>query len=227
MIHSIKSAAGAAALFITSIIGAYAGDLQISAYGGVNETHDSDVKIGPVTHADVPWDGLSFEAPVYWGVRGTYWTDATPDWGFAVDFTHAKVKAASLPPNVTRLEFTDGLNLLTFNAIRRWDNIGQGFDFYAGAGLGLSIPYVEVTTVNNHGSGAGETLNYRFGGPAIQMLAGTHFELVDNVHLFGEYKLSHNWLDASIHGGQRVKTKLLTHHAVVGVSYTFENLGDL
>src|SRR5690606_20855157 len=93
---------------------------------------------------DAEWSGKSFEAPPYWGVRGTWWIDRFPQWGLSVDFTHAKVYATAGTLDAagwTRLEFTDGLNILTVNALRRFEGFGR-FEPYLGAGVGVSIPHV-------------------------------------------------------------------------------------
>ena len=46
-----------------------------------------------MTLNDVPWDGDSFGPPPYWGLRGKYWFNNAPNWGFMVDYHHAKVIA--------------------------------------------------------------------------------------------------------------------------------------
>ena len=46
-----------------------------------------------MTLNDVPWEGDSFGPPPYWGLRGKYWFNNAPNWGFMVDYYHAKVIA--------------------------------------------------------------------------------------------------------------------------------------
>src|SRR5262245_19247719 len=69
-------------------------EVQIGVYGGWNQSFDSDIDLDQpggtnLTLSDVPWDGDSFGAPPYWGVRGTYWLDNAPNWGLMVDYNHA------------------------------------------------------------------------------------------------------------------------------------------
>ena len=112
-------------------------EMQIGVYGGWNGSFDSDIHLiqpggTSMTLNDVPWDGNSLEAPPYWGLRGTYWFVNAPNWGFMVDYHHAKVIAdqgAVVSVSGTRdgvpvgpkdrvgntfetMEFTDGLNEL-------------------------------------------------------------------------------------------------------------------
>jgi len=71
-------------------------EFQASLYGGWNGSFDSDFHLIQPNGTnmilnDVPWDGDSFGAPPYWGIRGTYWFNNAPNWGFMVDYHHAKV----------------------------------------------------------------------------------------------------------------------------------------
>ena len=73
-------------------------EMQIGVYGGWNGSFDSDIHLVQpggtnMTLDDVPWDGDSFGAPPYWGIRGTYWFNNAPNWGFMIDYHHAKVIA--------------------------------------------------------------------------------------------------------------------------------------
>ena len=115
-------------------------EFQVGGYGGWNGSFDSDIHLTQpggtnMTLNDVPWDGDSFGAPPYWGIRGTYWFNNAPNWGFMVDYHHAKVIAdqdAVVSVSGTRdgipvgpkdrvgntfetMEFTDGLR-----AVLRW-----------------------------------------------------------------------------------------------------------
>ena len=117
---------------------------ELGIYGGDAISLDSDINLQQpngtnLTLNDVPWDSKSFEDPPYYGIRLTYW-DELSDWGISFDFTHAKVYSdlgatvsqsgtlngagvpgtGSVNNTFSKLEFTDGLNLLTLNAMRRW-----------------------------------------------------------------------------------------------------------
>ncbi len=206
------------------------GAVQIGVYGGYNSSFDSDVSIKEngtnLTHRDVEWDGDSFGNAPYWGVRATYWPDALPNWGFMIDYTHAKMKAeknsgSSSAGNVgqtyERLEFTDGLNLVTANVLYK-HNDWQRIKPYVGAGVGLSIPHVEVRQT---GAGAAETLEYQVAGVAAQVLVGVEVELNDNFSVFTEYKLSYAQIDADLSSGGNLETEGLTNHFIFGLSYKF------
>ena len=211
-----------ALIFLAAAAGKASAEHVISAYGGYNFSLDSDVDVtnGPSTQSyDVNWDGRTFEdgAPFY-GFRGTYWmTDFDRrHWGVAVDFAHAKVAADPLPPGISTLEFTDGLNLLTVNALYRFDPVGA-LTPYAGLGAGLSIPHVEYQEV-----GGPKTFEYQVAGPAIQALAGVNYAITDHLSVFGEYKLTYSWNDADLVNGGSLKTDILTNQAVVGASFSFD-----
>ena len=221
-------------------------EFQFGAYGGWNGSADSDVtytnsSVGPdaFTMHGVPWDGLSFVgdggAP-YYGLRTTYWFDNHPGWGVMVDFTHAKVRAgadATVPVTGTvlgaaapatslvsalfdRLEFTDGLNLLTLNGVYRAEPIGR-FRPYIGAGAGIAFPNVEVTRFGS----PTPTFEYQLSGWTAQLLAGVNVPVWRHVSLFGEYKLSYTDIDADLADGGSLATSILTHHALVGVALSW------
>jgi lipid A oxidase len=218
----------------------------VSLYGGWNGSFDSDVNFtGPGTNwtvRSVPWDGLSFTftgAAPYYGARLSYWPSALPGWGLAFDFTHAKVQArrdatvsysgtinGTPPPGSAPvsslfdvLEFTDGLNLLTLNALYKLPSYGM-IHPYVGAGAGISIPHVEVT--GNGGSVPfPRTFAYEFGGPAAQALIGAEIAISNRVSLFAEYKLSWTSINSSMNGGYEIHTNVVTNHIIAGATLTF------
>ena len=200
-------------------------EFQLSVYGGANTANASDVtlKLGALSgEFEVDWFGDSFHRPPYYGVRGTWWLDNFnfPNWGVAVDFTHAKVKADLDDPAVgarfDRLEFTNGLNSLTLNGLYRMP-LNNRFSLYAGAGAGASIPHVEVETF----PATERTFEYQVTGPVVQALIGANVNLAYGFSLFGEYKASYSWNDADLNGGGSLETDILTHQFAVGLSYTF------
>ena len=61
-------------------------EFQAALYGGFSESFDSDITLNQpngtnVTLNSVPWDGASFDDPLYWGARGIYWLEGHPNWG--------------------------------------------------------------------------------------------------------------------------------------------------
>lgn len=222
-------------------------ELQFSTYFGYTHSLDSDFDIVQpgsggtnMTLHDVESDGESFSykgGPPFYGFRGTYWLDSTPNWGFAIDYNHIKIYpdlnqtvtvsgvrngvpvSGQQPLNntVQKLEFTDGLNLLTFNALYRHENEGT-FIPYAGAGVGLSIPHVEFQRSASQGP---RTYEYQVTGVALQALAGLEWRVWDNISLFGEYKISYADVDADLDGGGSLETEIWTNHFIFGMTYRF------
>ena len=219
-----------------------AADFELGFYGGWNGSFDSDAQFRRgdtnFTMHSVPWEGLSFDfqggAP-YYGARATYWPDASPDWGIMLDYTHAKVRAegsakvktsgtyqGAPAPNkmrvsdaFSRFEFTDGLNMMTLNAVRKLPPLGAARP-YVGAGIGLAQPHVEVT-----GPGFPKTFEYQVTGVAAQVLAGISVPVGRRVSLFGEYKLSYAGVDADLAKGGHLSTSVWTNHLLVGASLRF------
>ncbi len=194
-------------------------EFQISAYGGLNTANNSDVTLNtPLVSGtyDVDWYGDSFHMPPYWGVRGTWWLNdfSLPHWGVAFDYTHAKVKAAHLGTiPFTHLEFTDGLNTATLNALYRMP-LNNRFTLYGGAGAGVAFPHVEVKTIPYQGT----TWEYQVTGPTVQALIGVDMDVAYGVSLFAEYKANYSWNDADLVGGGKLKTDVLTHQFAAGIS---------
>ncbi|GHA31072.1 lipid A oxidase (Involved in formation of 2-aminogluconate) protein [Devosia pacifica] len=207
-----------------------AGSLEIGVYGGLNESLSSTGTLsnGVVEQDyDVDWQGLSFDAPIYYGANLTLWPDAMPDWGFQLDFTHAKAYADFSDPDIaadySRLEFTHGLNLVTANVLRKWET-GQGLRFYAGGGAGVAVPHVEIETRASSIVGDSGTFEYQAAGPALQGIVGASFEVLDNLRLFGQYKLSYAPITAELSdGSSSFSTDFVSHHVAAGLSYSFDS----
>ncbi|MCW4115944.1 porin family protein [Aurantimonas sp. MSK8Z-1] len=210
-----------AAAMLVATAGSASAEYTISAYGGYNFTFDSNVDVdnGPSSYSKtISWDGDSFGDPPYWGVRGTYWLSGwgKPNWGIAIDYSHAKVIADPKPAGVTTFEFTDGLNLVTANALYRW-NPDAALTPYVGLGLGLSVPHVEYQE-----AGGPRTFEYQVAGPAVQALAGVDYAFNQYFSVFGEYKLTYTHNDVDLSGGGSLETDLFTNQIVGGVSVSFD-----
>ena len=199
-------------------------ELQLQAYGGGNTNLDSKVKTSENGLRDsrtVSWDGKSFNMPPYWGVRATYWVDRQSPWGVALDYSHAKAYADvnfKTDPYYSHLEFTDGINLYTVNAMYRFQNKTSPWGFYVGGGPGVSIPSVEVTTKSDP---THYTHEYQLGGFAAQVLAGTEYKFNQHWSAFGEGKFSYTHIEGDLHNNGSVKTDLWSPHAIAGVAYRF------
>ena len=140
--------------------------VELSFYGGAQSAPASDVSVrdGIIGNDDfsISWEGRSSAAPIYYGIRATHWQSDT--FGYGLDFAHNKIypKDGELPAGYDVLEFTDGLNTLTVNAYRRWNDAFGGLTPYVGGGIGVAIPHVEVT------NGASETFGYPLTGSLVQ-----------------------------------------------------------
>jgi lipid A oxidase len=214
-------------------------ETSISLMTGQAWTQDSDVRLQApgntdLVYQDVAWETKPFEMPPYYSVRVTHWPDRFPGWGVAVDFTHAKMysdleqvvqvtgRRAGTPVNgaerlgdtFNTLEFTDGHNLFTLNALRRW-RASEQVQLYLGAGAGVAVPHVEVGTV------ASLTKEYQLAGPAAQFMAGANFPIGKRFALITEYRLTWADLDTELNGGGSLTTEAWTHHLNFGIGFSF------
>jgi hypothetical protein len=212
-------------------------DLQLGAYGGPAYTGASDLNLvqpggTDMTFRDVAWEGKPFRRPPYYGYRAIYWPGDRN--GVMLDFTHIKAIAIKdrpvqqsgfkdgdhVPPQapvsatLKRLEFTHGYNLLTLNALRRGAQRGPNLIPYAGLGLGVAIPHVEVQRTDPPQSA--RTDEYQITGPALQVLGGLEWRFGRRLSLFVEYKLSCAMIRGDLVGGGKVTTNLCTHQLLAG-----------
>ncbi|WP_313602314.1 outer membrane beta-barrel protein [Rhizobium sp.] len=199
---------------------ALSGDFEVSGYGGYQTSPHSDITVSDGPDFRAGWDTKPFANPPYWGVRGTYWFDEgqLANWGISLDYTHAKVYADDKTLDRSgwdHFEFTDGLNLLTVNALYKFDIEGSKWAPYLGAGVGINVPHVEVTRAS------GTTFDYQLGGATVQAQAGLRYQFTDNWSAFAEYKGNYSWVDVDIDNGGKLKTEILTNAVNFGVNYRF------
>ena len=195
-------------------------ETEISVYSGLqsapHSTVDGDDPGGLGDYRfTAGWDGRSFEPPPYYGLRAIWWR--TPKFGFGVEFNHTKIYADDDTLDATgldTLEFTDGLNLVTIDAMRRWPGDGA-FTPYVGLGLGVAIPHVEYT------SEGGETFEYQLTGPAAVAIAGVRYGVTDRLGVFAEYKGSYSRNRADLSNGGTLDTNIVTNALNLGVSFSF------
>ena len=199
-------------------------EFELSFYGGSQGAPHSVVTIeGDSVLSDdqftAGWEGRSFEAPPYYGIRATWWRSESFGWG--IDLNHAKVYADDdtlTAAGLDHLEFSDGLNILTVNAYKRWQNRWGQLTPYVGAGLGVSLPHVELIDADNGGT---NTFEYQYTGPAIALLAGTRYEVNDRWSVFGEYKFTYSLNEASLTTGGTLSSDIVTNALNIGVSDGF------
>ncbi len=196
--------------------------IELSFYGGTQSSPHSRVTgnypgTGAPFDALIGWEGKSFAPPPYYGARVIWWQRS--NLGFGAELTHAKTYAPAAERSAigfNRMEFTDGHNIITLNVMKRWNDRFGSFTPYVGAGLGLALPHVDVTSANGH-----QTLGYQLTGPAARLTAGMKYDLTDNWALFGEYQFTYSSNKAELVGGGTLYTDIITNAINVGVSYGF------
>lgn len=165
----------------------------------------------------IGWEGKSFSPPVYYGLRGVWWQNEKL--GYGIEVTHAKVYAPEserAAAGFDRLEFSDGLNILTVNAYRRWLDQWGELTPYVGAGLGIAVPHVDVTS-----AGGERTYGYQLTGPAARLTAGASYDLSERFAVFGEYQFTYSSNEADLEGGGTLSTDVITNAVNVGVTLKF------
>ncbi len=207
------------------------GNLQLQQPGGT-----------ALTFHDVSYDTDDFGNPPYYGYRLLYFPGRESHWGFGLEFFHSKIYLdttdtvavtgtrggvavnANEPLSATFDHFScsHGLNYLTADVMYRWflgerdkDFLGR-FQPYVGAGVGITIPHLEVRVIG--GSGFEE---YQVAAPATQAFAGISFDLSKHWLLFTEYKFTYaNLGDLSFPEGT-IELDSMAHHLVFGVGLRF------
>jgi lipid A oxidase len=199
--------------------GSASAEMQFSGYGGVQSATGNNVTLSDGTSFDPDWSGKSFSNPPYYGFRGTWWLDDMnqPNWGISLDYTHAKVYGnLANTPGWSHFEFTDGLNLLTVNALYRFQDPSRDWTPYVGLGAGINVPHVEVTRAS------GKTFDYQFGGLSLQAQAGVSYKISKHWATFVEYKGNYSFVNnVSIDSGDTLKTNVFTNAVDFGVSFSF------
>tara|TARA_B100001287_G_scaffold17482_1_gene12977 strand:+ start:4095 stop:4751 length:657 start_codon:yes stop_codon:yes gene_type:complete len=198
----------------------YANSIEISFYGGVQSSPHSRITgkhstSGAQYSELVGWEGKSFEAPIYYGIRTTFWRDDRLSYG--AEFTHTKAYAptsALQSAGFDRLEFTDGHNIFTVNIIKLWEL--NDFNTYSLAGLGVAIPHVDALP-----SGGLHTFEYQFSGLAFRAAIGLSRRLNDEFSVFSEYQFTASDTKVTLLNGGSLNTKLLTNAFNFGISYNF------
>ena len=218
---TFETKATAAILAMTVLATPAAAEDEIGFYLGLQESpHSTVTGNDPGGLGDVDftagWEGRSFEAPVYYGFRWTRWRSETFGWG--VEFTHSKVYADDETLDESgfeRLELTDGVNILTVNAMRRWPGQWGDLTPYVGGGVGVAIPHVDVE------SGGGKSFEYQVTGPAARWTAGASYPLSDTVSIFADYQGTYSMHTMDLGSGGTLETNLVTNAVNLGVSLSF------
>ena len=194
--------------------------IEIGVYGGIQSSPHSRITgkhstSGAQYSELVGWEGKSFNAPIYYGIRTTFWRN--DKLGYGAEFTHTKAYAPSNAlqnAGFDRLEFTDGHNIITFNMSRRWEL--DEFKTYSLVGLGIAMPHVDALP-----SGGLHTFEYQYTGPAVRAAVGLLRNLNEDFSIFTEYQFTASDNKVSLRNGGTLNTKLLTNAVNLGVSYNF------
>lgn len=226
MLRTLKAAI--AALVVTAVPAA--AELELSFYTGWQETESSTVSGtlpgGTPVSSNVSWRGDSFDSPYYYGGRAIWWTQT--NWGFGVEGTHAKAyapDAARAALGLERFELSDGHNIFTINAMKRWPDAlaGGRLTPYVGGGLGIAVPHVDILVVG----ATNRTYDFEQTGLAVRGLAGLKYNITDSWALFGEYQFTWSDNDLTVDADTpgepsgELSTEILTHAINFGVSYSF------
>jgi lipid A oxidase len=194
----------------------------LSVYGGVQGALSSHVSGQDTDRTklsfDADWEGQSLDLPPYYGLRYTRWLPN--NWGWAIDFTHAKIFADEetlARSGFERLSLSHGLNTLTVGVLRRFPTSGP-MTPYLGAGLGISSPHVEAFSP----AAAEGTSEYQFGGPVAEVRAGLDWRLSERWSIFAEYEGTYADLDADLKGGGSLHSEIRTNAINLGVSFTLD-----
>ena len=213
-------------------------DLVASIYGGFSNAYDSDLRLRQpggtdMTIKNVSWSSAPFKTPPYHGFRGTWWLPFGGTVGAMADLVYIKVIAErdriveqsgtrdgkpvpereKLSATFRRLEFTDGLNLLTANLIYRLP-LPFRVRPYVAIGIGGSLPHAEVRR-----TGAKErTFEFQLAGYAVQIIGGLEFRLSNRGSAFVETRSSYATNTVSLVDGGTLEMDLLVNHASAGLS---------
>lgn len=199
-------------------------EFEFRFYTGIQEASSSRVEGNDPDGTgrfsfNADWEGQSLTRnPPYYGLSLTWWRE--DDWGVSLDFAHAKVYADDKTKRKSGfevLEFSDGLNLLLINALRRFPDAVPGYVPYVGMGAGVTIPHVEVKTEE----GARKTFEYQVGGPAVQLMAGVSYPFAEQWTVFTDYRVSYSRNSVRLEGGGELRTNIVTNSLNFGVGYRF------
>src|SRR5437867_7444206 len=237
---------GLPAAFIIAAATASAETL-ISGYLGDSWTRSSDLRVSQsttdsdATFQGVHWDSKSFAAPLHYDLRVTYFLEAYPAWGIALDFTRYKIYAptgdpvpvrgrwngvsvdesAPLDERVQRFSISHGVNYVGPLIVYRL-NLFESTAFrngrlqpYVGVGPIYYIDHPE-STVNGLA-----VERYEGSGWGWQALAGLRYRLTEHWSAFGALKYDQGRARVSVAGDGSADTRLRTGHAIFGIGFSF------
>lgn len=215
------------------------GGWVVAAYIGGAHTASSTLTIlqpslgTNLSFENVRLESRSFDPPLYYGVRGSYFLPRMPYFGIEAELIHLKVFSnpqqrvrvtgvrRGTPANgelplgeiVQQYSISHGVNLLLFNAAVRHAPSGRVI-LSARTGVGPTLPHTESRI-------EGQSLEqYELGRIAWQAAAGAEVRLWKGLFVLGEYKFSRTRQSGKVFSGT-AESLLRTHHGVLGLSYHF------
>lgn len=223
MLNSLKSLIGAAVTCAVLYASPAFCEVELSYYMGPQTAPHSRVNGVYPTGAGagldgtsfsnlIGWKGKPFAMPPYYGVRGMYWREN--NLGFGLEFTHTKVyaPAAEMPTGFSRLEFTDGHNIITANVMKRWPEQWGNFTPYVGAGIGIALPHVDVTV------GTSRTYGYQMAGPAAKLIVGAKYDINKRWAMFSEWEFTRSNNKIKLSDGGTLNTRIIENAINFGIS---------
>ena len=194
---------------------------EITVFTGIQESPHSivtgeDETLGSLDFT-AGWEGRSMSPPPYYGARITWWGQGKFGWGF--ELTHDKIYANDetlANAGFRRLEFTDGLNIITVNGLWRGQARASGLLPYGGVGAGVAIPHVDIEP-----EGGPHTWEYQLTGPAVRWFAGVRYDLKGDWDLIGEYQGTYSLNDVRLDDGGHFSTNIVTNALNIGVTKDF------
>lgn len=194
---------------------------ELSVYGGLERAADSQVSgrdpssSGAFSFTSV-WDDPSISDTANYGLRVTWWQDDSVGWGLAYSRSSMGANDRVLSDNnLTSMNFSDGLNLFTVNAFRRWPDAFDGVTPYVGGGVGFAVPRID------YGTGANRTNEYQLSGPALKWMAGARYPINETLSVFGEYQGSYSVNSFDLKSDGNLDTRILTGAVNLGLSLGF------
>lgn len=214
-------------------------DVAASVYGGYTVAQNADVILQQpngtdMVLKDVSWNSEANKMPPYHGFRGTWWLPLNSSLGAMADLVYVKVVAdrdrmvhqsgtrdglrvpemEAASATFRRLEFTDGLNLLSGNIVYRMPFFGRVIPYF-GLGAGLSMPHAEV---QRRGGASQKTFSFQVAGVAFYVFAGMEFNIAKSGSTFAEYRLSYATNKVKLIDGGMLQTNLWINHFTAGGS---------
>lgn len=186
-------------------------EVELSFYGGWQGAPDGGVTLSgdaAAPDADVSARDALDDSSLL-GLRATWW--GANGFGVALDYSHLGIDADAGAVAANGLAF-DGLDTLTVNGMRRWQDAFGSVTPYVGAGLGVAVTDVQVA---GQGSGVQAT------GPAVSWVAGASVPIADNWSVFGEYEGTYFQTEGDTDGGGSVEAEAVTNSINLGVSFSF------